>query len=111
MASLPMGHWGTCPLEFYKFCAFCICCQLNCEILKIAKEKPVLHFRLSCKKHAKTHVNRLKQFRNPKNPGQMGRGKNLCCAPSPHFLATPLKEGVMIQVYFMNHSLSSLPPK
>jgi len=28
------GHWGSCPLEFWKFCAFCSCCQLhtcNCE--------------------------------------------------------------------------------
>jgi len=31
VASIPMGHWGTCPLEFWKLCAFCNCCQLNCK--------------------------------------------------------------------------------
>jgi len=27
VASLAMGQWGTCPLKFWKLCAFCSCCQ------------------------------------------------------------------------------------
>ena len=37
---------------------------LTVKISKLTKEKHVLHFHLSCQKHAKTHVNRLKQSRN-----------------------------------------------
>jgi|SRR6218665_2561965 len=72
VASLAMGYWGTCPLEFGKFCAFCSFCQLNCKKLKITKEKHVLHFRLYRQKHAKIHVSGLKPIRNP---GQRRRGK------------------------------------
>jgi len=32
----------------------------------MTKEKHILHFHLSRQKHDKTHVNRLKQSRNPK---------------------------------------------
>src|SRR6218665_1157531 len=57
---------------------------LTVKISKLTKEKPVLHFHLSCQKHAKTHVNRLKQ-------SQAGEErKNFCYAPSPHFLAMSL---------------------
>src|SRR6218665_3526947 len=65
------GALGHVPfLEFWKFCPFCSCCQLNCKILKITKEKYVLHFRLFHQQHVKTQVNRLKQSRNPnENPG------------------------------------------
>ena len=78
MASLAMGHWGTCPLEFWKFRVFCT--SLTVQISKIAKEKHVLHFHLFRQKHAKTHVSRLKQSRTSKrNPGKKRREKILLC--------------------------------
>jgi len=75
VTSLAIGHWGTCPLKFLKFYAFCSCFQLNCKISKITKEKYVIQFRPSRYKHAKTHVNRLTK----QNPGQGRRGKFLLC--------------------------------
>src|SRR6218665_495387 len=64
----------------------------NCKNLENYQRKTYirLHFRLSCQKHTKTHVNMLKQSRNWKKSGQGRRGKNLRCASSPHFLPTPL---------------------
>src|SRR6218665_843973 len=58
--------------------------SLNEKIYKITKEKPVLglHFRLSRQKHAKTHINRLKQPRNPKEtPGRGETEKFMLCRP------------------------------
>src|SRR6218665_3033936 len=49
--------------------------DLTVKISKITKEKQVLHFRLARQKHDKTHVNRLKQSRNQKYPGQRRKGK------------------------------------
>ena len=46
------------PLKFWETI------NLTAKISKITKEKHVLHFRLSRQKHAKTHVDRLKQSRN-----------------------------------------------
>ena len=47
--------------------------SLTIRISKITKEKHVVQFRLSRQKHAKTHVNRLKQ--SQKNPWEGRRGK------------------------------------
>ena len=45
------------------------------KISTISKEKPVLHFRLSRQKDAKTHVNRLKRSQTePKKKSQAGEG-------------------------------------
>jgi len=72
VASLPKGHWGTCPLEFCKCCAFCSCCQLNCTILKITKEEYLIHFR----RFARNTHKQIKTVSKPKrNPGQRRRGK------------------------------------
>ena len=46
------------PLKFWKKI------NLTVKILKITTDKPVLHFHVSCQKHAKTYVNRLKQSWN-----------------------------------------------
>src|SRR6218665_2570674 len=63
--------------------------NVTVKISKITKEIQVINFHLSRQKQAKTHVNRLKQSLNPKETQDRG-GKNSFCAPSPHFLATPL---------------------
>ena len=60
VASLAMGHWGTCPSSFGNSVHSAASASLTVKILKITKEKHVLHFRLSRQKHAKTHLNRLK---------------------------------------------------
>ena len=58
--------------------------SLTIKISKITKEIHALNFHLSCQKHAKTNVNRLKQ-------SQAGEEqKNSCCALTSFFLATPL---------------------
>src|SRR6218665_459831 len=49
--------------------------SLTVNILKITKEKHVLHFRLSRLKHAKTHVNILNSLGTKKSPGHGRRGK------------------------------------
>jgi len=41
------GAFGHVPFKYWKFYAFCSCCQFNCEISKITKEKYILHFRPS----------------------------------------------------------------
>src|SRR6218665_3566247 len=47
-------------------------------------------------KHAKTHVWKFKQSRNPKEiPGRVGE-KNLSYAPFPNFLATPLDKHIHV---------------
>src|SRR6218665_1550292 len=51
---LAMWHWGTCPLEFWKFCAFWSCCQLSCENFENYQRKTCITFCLSF--HTKTHV-------------------------------------------------------
>ena len=61
--------------------------NLTVNISKITKGKHVLHFRLSDQKHAKTHINRLRQSR-------AGVRKNSCGAPLPHFLAMPLGKDI-----------------
>src|SRR6218665_589621 len=65
VASLAMGHWGTCPhSSFGNSVHSAASCSLTVKISKITKEKHVLHFPLSRQKHAETHVNRLKQSLN-----------------------------------------------
>src|SRR6218665_257766 len=38
MPWLTMGHWGTCPLKFWKFYAFCSCCSLTVKFRKLPKK-------------------------------------------------------------------------
>src|SRR6218665_1203168 len=64
--------------------------SLPVKISKITKEKHVLNFHISRQKHAETHVNRLKQSWKQNKSRTEEERKNLCCAPRPHFLATPL---------------------
>src|SRR6218665_1115665 len=59
---------------------------LTVKVSKITKEKHVLHFCLSRQKHAKTHVARLKQYRNPKEILGMEERKNSFCVP-PHLIS------------------------
>ena len=77
------GALGHVPLKFWKFCAFCSCCQLGCKNFEITKERRVLHrhTRLSRQKHTKTHVNRLKVLELKKS--WAGQEKFLLC---PHHL-------------------------
>src|SRR6218665_1589110 len=44
VASLSMRHCGTCPLEFWKFCAFGNCCQLNCKHFENYQRKTCITF-------------------------------------------------------------------
>src|SRR6218665_1140043 len=93
-----MGHWGTCPSSFGNSVHYTAADSLTVKISKITKEKTVLQFHLSRQKHAKTHVNRLKQSQHLKEiPGRGGEEKFILCSPSPHFLATPLQ--IHVQKY------------
>ena len=69
MASLPMGHWefgARAPSSLGNSVHFAAADSLTVKISKITKEMHVVNFHLSRKKHAKTHVNRLKQSWDPK---------------------------------------------
>jgi len=81
-----MGHWGTCPPSsiFASSVHSAAAASLTVKISKITK-KQVLHFRLSRQKHVKTHVNRLKQSRNPKKIPEGRRGK--IHVVSPHLIS------------------------
>jgi len=70
VASLPMGHWGTCPPSSFGISVYSAAAvSSTVRILKITKEERVMHFRISSQKHAKTVL-------EPKrNPGQGRRGK------------------------------------
>ena len=63
--------------------------SLTVKISKITKEKHVLDFRLSRQKYAKTHVNRLKHSRNPKDILSRGGEKIHVVLSQLIFLATP----------------------
>src|SRR6218665_2330172 len=76
------GHWGTySSSSFFNSVNSAAAASLAVKISKISKGKHVLHFRLSPQKHAKTHVNRLKQSRNPKKSRTGEERKKSCCAP------------------------------
>ena len=75
-----LGHVPPRVLEI--LCILQLAASLTANISKITKEKHVLHFRLSCQKHAKTQVNRLKQSPNY-NKSRAGEEKFLLYPPSP----------------------------
>src|SRR6218665_712401 len=78
-----MGHWGTCPSSFGNSVHYTAADSLTVKISKITKEKHVLNLNLSRQKHAKTHENRLKLSRHPKE--SPGRGGKIHIVPrSPH---------------------------
>jgi len=83
VASLPMGHWGTCdvsPSSFGNSVHTAAAANLTVKISKINKEKHVLNFHLSRQKHGNSHVNRLKQPLNQKEiPGRGERKKFMRC--------------------------------
>jgi len=61
------------PLSFGNSVHSVAVASITLKISKITKEERVLNFHLSRQKHAKTHVNRLKQSRNAKEiPGRGG---------------------------------------
>jgi len=66
---------GACaPSRFGNSVHSAAAASLIVKISKITEEKHVLNFHLSRQKHANTHVNRLKQSRNPKEiPGRGGK--------------------------------------
>src|SRR6218665_2469440 len=85
VASLPMRHWGTCPLSSFGNSVYsAVAASLTVKILTITKEKRVVHFRISAQKQAKTVVEQNR------NPWQERSGNIYVVPPSLHFLATPL---------------------
>jgi|SRR6218665_552216 len=70
--------WGIgarAPSSFVNSVHSAAAASLTVKTSKITKEKHVLNFHLSREKHAKTHVCRLKQSREPKEISGR-RGKN-----------------------------------
>src|SRR6218665_1347775 len=72
-----MGHWGMCPTSSFGNCVHsAAAASLTVKISKITKEKHVLQFRLSHKRHAKTRIKQIKTVSElEKNPGQWRREK------------------------------------
>src|SRR6218665_2756141 len=67
-------------LEFWKLCAFCSGCQLNCKHFENYQRRQCNVFSSISPEHDKTHVSKLKQSRNPKEiPGTGGEEKFMFC--------------------------------
>src|SRR6218665_1947714 len=82
-----MEHCGTSPLEFWKFCAFCSFCQLNCKNFEIYQRNTFS----SISPEPQNSPKRIKTVSELEKCRAGGERKKLCCAPSPHFLATPFQ--------------------
>ena len=84
------SYWGTCPLKFWKCCAFCSCCQLNCKNVENYLRKTWITFSSILLETRSNLHKQIKTVWELKKISGMGEDKKFMLCPSPHFLAMPL---------------------